>query len=245
MVMARKVKVGVVGQVAVGRLVRGRLIADAEVVVLAPAVGDGHIERARVVLLAVRADAMQLQAVGMLTLDRRHRPHLLAEADPAAVQVVLSVVQRELIFHTIKRKAARGDAVAVAADGIAHAAVVREVAAEIVKAQRHVAEISVLVRDDNVGHDAAVVDQADGGAAPVGHGILRHGLTVRQPAEGLGRNHCQTLLCWLVGSCYLLFYAGTAGCQALLCPFPLPASSETKPSARSSTAVQQAAPSGA
>lgn len=116
---ARKVKIGVVGQVAEGRLIRRRFIADGQVAVLIPAVGHGDVERAGEMLLAVHADVVHTQLVAGLRLRRRNRPHLLAEADIAAVQMVCAVVAGELIGHAVERKASGGDAVAITSDSVA------------------------------------------------------------------------------------------------------------------------------
>ena len=66
MVMASQVKIGVVGHVAVGRLVGSRLVADAQVIILAPAVGDGHVQRARIVFFTIGADVVNLQRILIL-----------------------------------------------------------------------------------------------------------------------------------------------------------------------------------
>lgn len=159
-------------QVAEGRLICRRFIADGQVAVLIPAVGHGDVERAGEMLLAVHADVVHTQLVAGLRLRRRNRPHLLAEADVAAVQMVCAVVAGELIGHAVERKASGGDAVAIASDGVAMQPWIAQIAAEVIKAERNIVQMSVLIRNEDGGNDSAVIDHADGSTACVGHGVL-------------------------------------------------------------------------
>ena len=173
-----------VGHVAQRRAVRRRLIADDQVAGVVPGEGDRHIERAGEAHLAVRADVVQAQAVLTLALDGLGLPHALVEADRAAVQVVFAVVAAELIAHAVDLKLTLGDAVAVAADGVAHAAVADEIAVDRVKAEGDVGELAVPVRHEDGLDDSAVIKDAHGRAGAVGHRVAGDGLPGLVLAKG-------------------------------------------------------------
>ena len=190
---AREVEIGVIGHVAVRGLVGCRLIADGEVAVVIPTVCHGDIQRARETIFAVRADVMQAEKVAVCGFNRVGRPKLFAQN---AMEMVFTVVSIQLIRHAVDGEASLRDAIAIAADRVAHAAVIGEIAFQIVKAQRDVIQHAVAIRHDDVGEDRAVVDDAHRRAARVGQGELRDVMPVRRNAEGFFRysHRCRLLL---------------------------------------------------
>ena len=92
----------------------------------------------------------------------------------------------QLIGHAVERKASGGDADAIASDSVAHAAVVCQIAAEVIKAARNIVQMSVLIRNEDGGDDSTVINYADGSTARVVHGVLRDSLPVGKLTEGFG-----------------------------------------------------------
>src|SRR6266508_2533857 len=120
-----EVPVGVVGEGDDGRRVGGRLVAHAQRVAVVQRVGDGGVEGARIVLLAIGADAVEPDADAVVVADHFRVPHPLVEADVAAVQVVGRVVDGELVGDAVEGEPAVGDAVGVAAGDAAEVRVAR------------------------------------------------------------------------------------------------------------------------
>ena len=109
--------------------------------------------------------------------------------------MVFAVVAIQLIRRTVDGEASLRDAIAIAANRVAHAAVIGEIAFQIVKAQRNVIQHTVAIRHDDVGENRAVVDDAHRRAARVGQGELRDVMPVRRNAERFFRySHCCRLL---------------------------------------------------
>ena len=189
---AREVEIGVIGHVAVRGLVGRRLIVDGEVAVVIPAVCHGDVQRAGKMIFAVRADVMQAEEVAVCGFNRVGRPKLFAQN---AVEMVFTVVAIQLIRRAVDGEASLRDAIAIAANRVAHAAVIGEIAFQIVKAQRNVIQHTVAIRHDDVGENRAVVDDAHRRAARVGQGELRDVMSVRRNAERFFRySHCCRLL---------------------------------------------------
>ena len=177
---AREVEIGVIGHVAVRGLVGRCLIADGEVAVVIPAVCHGDVQRAGEMIFAVRADVMQAEEVAVCGFNRVGRPKLFAQN---AVEMVFAVVSIQLIRRAVDGEASLRDAIAVAANRVAHAAVIGEIAFQIVKAQRDVIQHAVAIRHDDAGENRAVVDDAHRRAARIGQGELRDVMPVRRNAE--------------------------------------------------------------
>ena len=113
-VMAVQVEVAVVGVVDDGIRLGDAVVVDADGVVLGQGVGDVHIQRAGVALVAV--GAVDGEGDGILA-------HGLDVPDPegleiqTGVEIIGAVVDIELILHAVQHKMAAGDAVGVAAHG--------------------------------------------------------------------------------------------------------------------------------
>src|SRR5215211_4770989 len=172
-----QVPVGVVGQVDDRRGVGGRLVPHAQGVAVVEGVGDGGVEGAGVVLLAVGADAVEPHPDEPAAPDHAGVPHPLVEADVAAVQVVGRVVDGQLVGDAVEGEAALVDAVGVAAGDAAEVGVAGlEVALERVEAEGDVGLVAVAVGHPQRLDGAAVGDQLHLHAAPIGQGVaVDHG----------------------------------------------------------------------
>ena len=190
---AREVEIGVIGHVAMRGLVGRRLIADGKVAVVIPAVCHGDVQRAGEMIFAVRTDVMQAEKVAVCGFNRVGRPKLFAQN---TVEMVFAVVAIQLICRAVDGEASLRDAIAIAADRVAHAAVIGEIAFQIVKAQRNVIQHAVAIRHDDVGENRAIVDDAHRRAARIGQGELRDVMPVRRNAERFFRysHRCRLLL---------------------------------------------------
>src|SRR5215212_2361860 len=118
-----QVPVGVVGQVDDRGGVGGRLVAHAQGVAVVEGVGDGGVQGARVVLLAVGADPVEPDPDEPAAPHHAGLPDPLVEADVAAVQVVGRVVDGQLVGDAVEGEAALVDAVGVAAGDAAEVGV--------------------------------------------------------------------------------------------------------------------------
>ena len=171
--MAAEVEVGVVGEVAQGRLVGFCLVADDQVTHIIPGIGDGDIQVAGIVFLAVRGDPVEGNGILMFALLCGAVPETGRKADVAAVKVVDAVVvQGDLVVYAVDGELAGTDAVTVAADRIAHAAVGPDVLLEGIKAQGDIVHVAAGIRNDDGGADGPPFNDRDRGAHGIGHGKL-------------------------------------------------------------------------
>ena len=189
-----QVPVGVVGEVEDRRRGGRRRVVEAQVVAVVQREGDRHVDVAGVprarrrgrAAFAGRAVAGQLQPDGVAARrDLGGVPHALVEADVAAVKAGDAVVRVERVRvaaeHEPRRlpglAAHRADAVAVAADDRAEVRVALDVrgvgvAVDVGEAERDVGLAAAPVGDAQRLDDAAVVEDRDRHAAPVGERVL-------------------------------------------------------------------------
>jgi len=140
---------------------------------------------AGVALLAVFADVGELYGLAVVDGDVLTLPELFVEPDLAAVQMVGRVVGGELVFVSVDRERAVGDAVAVAADGRAHVAGVVDPAFECVVAEGDVLELALAVGGFHGDEGSAEVGQRGGQAVGIGEGVELGGPPVGQGAVGV------------------------------------------------------------
>ena len=102
---------------------------------------------------------------------------LVLPAGGTAMEAVLEIVLRQLVFGSVQGEAALVDAVRVPADGGAEVGgvVLREVVGDLVETQDHILQLSVAVRN----HDG------DDAAAEIGDAHL-HAVFIRKGVEGRG-----------------------------------------------------------
>lgn len=107
-------------------------------------------------------------------------PDLLVESFDAAVQMIGTVVGRELVLLLIDREAALRDAIAVAPGDGAEERVAGEIAVERIEAEHDVASGAAAIRRFDRGDDAAVGDRANLDAVLVGQRVLLDRATVNR-----------------------------------------------------------------
>lgn len=180
--LAGQVPVDVAGEVDDGGLVGGGLVVDAPVA--APGEGVRHLrpERARVAHLAVDAGVVEHQAGVRAVGEGLDVPDPVVEAEGAAVQGVLPVVDGELVLLAVQGETALGDAVAVPPDQGAEVRAAGDVVVEVVEAQRDVGVAAPAVRDLQGLHDAAVRQHLHPRAAVLQRPAV-HLRPVGEPAE--------------------------------------------------------------
>src|SRR5215211_4066779 len=181
-----QVPVGVVGQVDDRGGVGGRLVAHAQGVAVVEGVGDGGVQGARVVLLAVGADPVEPDPHEPAALDHAGLPDPLVEADVAAVQMVGRVVDGQLVVDPVEGEAALVDAVGVAAGDAAEVGVARaEVALQGREPEGDVGPPALAVGHPQRLDGPAVGDQLHLHTAGVGEGVAVDDGAVRHGAEPL------------------------------------------------------------
>ena len=201
-----KVEIAVVRQVHHGRLVGRRLIANVHSVVIGQFVSHLHRKVTREACLAVRREIGQLQG---LVIKLLRIPNHSVIAFRTAMQAVAVVVLRQVIFRTIQRKLRISNTVAITTDQTTIVVVrVGHVLVDVVIAQHHIRQFTVLVRHHDRHQATAPVRHAGLSALLIGQYIqsgrfaidLRHEFRLLQTGERLLRG-C------------LLFLCATARCQ--------------------------------
>ena len=184
--LAGKVEIGMVGQVAEGVAVADGLVADDQLVLVGEGVGDHHLQRAGIALLAVGADVLENQMILADALHRRGVPQLAVKAHVAAVQMgaaglVLCKGQLLAVEHAF----AVGDAVADATDQRAQIAVQGRVALHRGIAQHHAGDVAVAVGHVHGAQDAAEIGDFHRRTMGVGQDVQVGVTAVGRLAEGL------------------------------------------------------------
>ena len=186
-------EIAVLREVHRRRLVGRRRVVHDQLVGRGERVGDVGHEGAGVPFLAVGAQVAESDTDGVAVLERLGLPHDLVEPAQAAVQVVRSVVGRELVGLAVQGESPLGDAVGVPPDDRAEKGRRLEVAVEGIESERHVARAASLVRHPNRLDDRAVGDGADLHPVGVGECVAVHAPSVWHPAERRSR-HGRSLL---------------------------------------------------
>ena len=99
-----------IGEVDDGVAICVRVIVNAQFIRVVQTIGYRRIHISRIVFLAVLAQVVELNAV----VDLPRTPKNFIESLDAAMQMILSIVDGELILDTIQGEPAAGDPVRIA-----------------------------------------------------------------------------------------------------------------------------------
>ena len=163
--------------------VADRRIVDAQVVGVIERIADGNRKIARKAHLAVRREQSQFDADGAGHLDLRGCPDLRVEPFRSAVQSVRRVIDRYAVGLSVQRELAVRDPIGVPTDQRAKEGFGMEVAVEVIEAESHVVDVTVLVRHHDRLDRAAIGDDVHFHAVCVLQVIHLHRLAVRHFPE--------------------------------------------------------------
>jgi hypothetical protein len=147
--LPRQVPVGVVRQVDQGRPIGGRAVLYSEPARFIEAVCGRHLQRARIILVAVRADISQRDAGERMLGRVDDVPMDLVEAGAAAVKRVRAIIDRQLVGLPVQLEASVGDTVGDPANGRTEIFGAGEIAFQRRIAERHVRHPAIAVGHDH------------------------------------------------------------------------------------------------
>src|SRR5439155_11569446 len=156
--LSRKIEIGVLSEINDGVLIGGRGIINLQLVCVRQRVDDFDRKVSRIAFFAIFAQISQFHRRAIRDFQYSRLPHNFVEAFDAAVEVILAVVDRQLVFDAVECEAALSDAIAIATDNRTKVRTTLQVSIEVVEAEHDVVKLAVAIRDLERGYNAAVVD---------------------------------------------------------------------------------------
>src|SRR5206468_9404557 len=137
----------------------------------------------RIAFFAVFAQISQFECRAVCEFARFRVPDNFVEAFNTAVEMVLPVIYSQLVFDTVQREAAFGDAISIATDNRAKVWMTFQVSIEVVEAKNDIVKLAVAVRDFERRDNATVVGDPDFSFAAIRQSVDVCVLSVRRLSE--------------------------------------------------------------
>ena len=126
-------------------LVRGGVVVNAEFVQVIQSVGDRHVQRPGVTLLAVGAGVFQNQPNMVFVFEGLSLPQSLVKSLEAAVQGVGRVVFAERVLLAVEREPAILDSISEASHNGAEIGAFGKIAFQMLVTQHHISALAIPV----------------------------------------------------------------------------------------------------